>query len=610
MAVTLSSLAGAAAQFFDNNGVPLAGGLIYTYTAGTTTPAATYTSSTGLTAHANPIVLDAAGRIPTGEIWLTTGVDYKFLVKTSANVQLGSYDNIPSINDFTVINAEFAELANTSNVALGDAMVGFRQSNSTGNLPGAIGRTVHQKFQETISVKDFGAIGDGTTNNTTAIQAAIDSCVLSGASLYFPAGEYLVNAALNITGPITLFGDGYFSKIKLNSITSDLFYVTGTGVNIQMLSMGSYAAVLKTNGSFVNLNGASLVTIENFWMEEIFIGIKITGAASQAIKISNGWIKNFYATPAGGAGILMDGTAARVDVRVTDVLIAGDSGQFIDSGVKITNIGDAVIQGLSTLYCTIGLSVQPDVSQNIQALFVNNSYFDQSGSSGIAIIGGNAGGTMKLVKLTDCWSCSNGQYGIQIFSSGTPIQEVDILNCIVSNNTQSGVAVLSSLCTGVRVIGGSFSANGGWGLIADTDVTKFYVTNATVGPSAEFQTGNISGGIALVGNNNFILLQGNDVSGNVGTPILTSTLGSSCVIENNIGYNPVGASAIIVGASPFTYTAGATSESLFIKGGTVTDISVSGLPVLASTGVSIFLGANQSIVITYSSIPSMYKRIN
>ena len=143
MAVTLSSLAGAAAQFFDNNGVPLTGGLIYTYAAGTTTPAVTYTSSTGVTAHANPIVLDAAGRVATGEIWLTSGVDYKFLVKTSANVQLGTYDNIPSINDLT-------NLANTTNPALGDALVGFRQSDSSGNLTGAIGRTVHQKLQEIV----------------------------------------------------------------------------------------------------------------------------------------------------------------------------------------------------------------------------------------------------------------------------------------------------------------------------------------------------------------------------------------------------------------------------------------------------------------------------
>ena len=49
MTVDISLFAGAGAQFFDDNGVPLAGGLIYTYAAGTTTAATTYTSATGLT---------------------------------------------------------------------------------------------------------------------------------------------------------------------------------------------------------------------------------------------------------------------------------------------------------------------------------------------------------------------------------------------------------------------------------------------------------------------------------------------------------------------------------------------------------------------------------
>jgi hypothetical protein len=198
MAVNLSSLAGAAAQFFDNNGVPLAGGLIYTYTAGTTTPAATYTSSTGSTAHANPIVLDAAGRIATGEVWLTTGVNYKFLVKTSANVQLGSYDNLPSINDFTSI---YADLANTSNVALGDALIGFKQSNSSGVLSNAVGRTVHQKLQESVSVKDFGAVGDGVANDTVAFTSA--GSAAAKIQVLIPAGVYKLTTSPAPTGDVT-----------------------------------------------------------------------------------------------------------------------------------------------------------------------------------------------------------------------------------------------------------------------------------------------------------------------------------------------------------------------------------------------------------------------
>lgn len=92
--VTLSIFAGIGAQLFDNNGNPLSGGKLFTYDAGTTTPLASYTSSSGVTPHTNPIVLDAAGRVPGGEIWLDYTKLYKFVVKTSADVLIATYDNV------------------------------------------------------------------------------------------------------------------------------------------------------------------------------------------------------------------------------------------------------------------------------------------------------------------------------------------------------------------------------------------------------------------------------------------------------------------------------------------------------------------------------------
>jgi hypothetical protein len=91
--VYLSAFAGAGWQFFNNTGQPLAGGFIYTYAAGTTAPAATYTSSAGNIANTNPIVLDAYGRVPN-EIWLSVGSAYKFVLQDSSAVQIGTWDNI------------------------------------------------------------------------------------------------------------------------------------------------------------------------------------------------------------------------------------------------------------------------------------------------------------------------------------------------------------------------------------------------------------------------------------------------------------------------------------------------------------------------------------
>ena len=144
MSVNLSAFGGVGWQFFDNNGAPLAGGLIYTYAAGTTTPQATYTTSAGTIAHSNPIVLDSAGRVPGGQIWLLFD-SYKFVLQTSVAVLVATYDNItsgggvPVISNFTgdgttvSFNLGNATNENTTNVYIN----GVYQQKNTYSLSGS-----------------------------------------------------------------------------------------------------------------------------------------------------------------------------------------------------------------------------------------------------------------------------------------------------------------------------------------------------------------------------------------------------------------------------------------------------------------------------------------
>lgn len=105
MSVFLSPIGGAGWQFFNNDGTVLSGGKLYTYAAGTTTPKVSYTTSAGNIAHSNPIILDSAGRVPGGEIWLLAST-YKFSLNTSADVLIATYDNISGIGaaEFQVQN--------------------------------------------------------------------------------------------------------------------------------------------------------------------------------------------------------------------------------------------------------------------------------------------------------------------------------------------------------------------------------------------------------------------------------------------------------------------------------------------------------------------------
>jgi Domain of unknown function (DUF4183) len=119
--VYLSPVGGVAAQFFTNTGAVLTGGKLYTYQAGTTTPQATYTTSAGNVARTNPIVLDAAGRVPDGgEIWITS-TSYKFVLKDSTDVLIATYDNVVAAGSGSYTPQNFTGDGTTTSFTLSSA---------------------------------------------------------------------------------------------------------------------------------------------------------------------------------------------------------------------------------------------------------------------------------------------------------------------------------------------------------------------------------------------------------------------------------------------------------------------------------------------------------
>ena len=316
MTVNISLFAGAGAQLFDNNGVPLAGGEIYTYLAGTSTPATTYTTSAGTVAQANPIVLDSAGRVPTGgEIWLTEGVTYKFVVKTSAGVTLGTYDNVPG-NGSGIYNSVFATLALSS----GSSLIGFVQDGAN-----AVARTEQAKLRDFISVKDFGAVGDGVTDDTAAIQNALNSCSTRGGTIYMPVGNYLTSATLTISyQDTTLIGAGFSGDnttvggatlITATHTTGPVIRIKNQGCSVQNLTVSSntirYAAAAGSNyGILVEADDTSSALTSKFYINRVRVTTQpnhgyVFISRCEASNISNSSVDNVK-----GHGFLLDdGTA-------------------------------------------------------------------------------------------------------------------------------------------------------------------------------------------------------------------------------------------------------------------------------------------------------------
>lgn len=195
-------------SFVNSAGVPLVGGKLYTYDAGTNNPRATYSDAAGTVPNTNPIILDARG-----EATVFWSGSYKAVLKDAASVTIWTVDGIVSTDTYssTAVGALTVSLASSA----GGTFVGWIQAGV-----GAIFRWVRDKLRERVSIADFGAVGDGVTDDTAAIQAAINYVGLAGSPKkliipYGAAGIYKITSGLFINvGAITIEWENNNIQIK------------------------------------------------------------------------------------------------------------------------------------------------------------------------------------------------------------------------------------------------------------------------------------------------------------------------------------------------------------------------------------------------------------
>jgi hypothetical protein len=205
--------------FTDDNGKPLVGGMVDFYIPNTSTRKNTYQDQAQTILNTNPIVLDSRGE---ATIWGTGSYRQRLLDRHGNLI----WDKITS--DLSeAINALEASLAAPG----GSDLIGFIQAGA-----GAVPRTLQEKDRDTISVKDFGATGDGMTVDTAALQKAIEAAY--GKTLLFTAGTYL-SAPLQVEQPVTFQGaPGATLKLIDGRTAQDaLLNVTGTSTKFKSYGM-------------------------------------------------------------------------------------------------------------------------------------------------------------------------------------------------------------------------------------------------------------------------------------------------------------------------------------------------------------------------------------
>jgi hypothetical protein len=234
MSVNLSPI-GNAQQFFDNNGIPLNGGLLYVYQAGSSTPLATYTDINGTIANANPIVLDSSGRSAT-EIWLTYGYFYKFVLKDSSGVTIGTYDNI-----YGIVGVQTA-VGTTIPAGMISLWYG-----SIGSVP--TGWYLCDGSNGTPDLRDRFIVGAGSTYSVSQTGGSTDAIVVSH--------THTASSTSSVTDPghshtvplASVSGGSVFGRTGGSSLPNENTGVSTTGITVATSTTVNSAGVSGVNAN-------------------------------------------------------------------------------------------------------------------------------------------------------------------------------------------------------------------------------------------------------------------------------------------------------------------------------------------------------------------------
>jgi len=472
---------------------------------------------------------------------------------------------------------------------------------------GAVATTVQGKLRESVSVKDFGAVGDGVTDDTAAFNLAHTYAASVNKSVFIQSTAAGYNIAGTIVVKTSMFGEGMLTTLITSNASLDVIQCAATLIVLSDFAITS--SVTRTGGSYIRFNGAAnannFCRVERMLLSNWFNGITWAGGGSTSERVTD---VRLITNIAGGIGITQSTTQNAVDVVFSNTLIIGPTtGAQCTAGVQIQNVGDCTLNHVITVKTGIGLNVNPQAGQNVQALWVSDCQFDSGSSQGINT-NPAVTGVIKLMKVLNTW-CATNANGVVLMAGGTGSQtQTEFINCTLSNNIGHGLIVAGAGMQQLSVNGGSMSANV-HGIIVNAAMNGLTIIGVTSGPDGNF-SGNSGDGIRL--NNSLIdnyVISSNRLQNNTGSALVNNSTGTSAYVVANLGVNPGGTSGQAVGASPYSYKAGASTETIYIGGGAVSNVVINGQSTGLSTNATYRLGPKQTMVITYSSVPSMIKTI-
>lgn len=589
-------------QYFDSNGNNLSGGKLFAYASGTSTPLDTYSDQAGTIPNTNPVVLNARGEATI--FWGSSA--YKVVLKDASDVEIWTQDNLQA-------STGVADLASTS-ATKGAALVGFdggtladymknksaqvvssitalkaidktkftrafatgyyasgdggggpywfdstdtSSSDNGGTIIVALdgGRWKLAKMSLGVSIKQFGAKGDGVTDDTSAIQAAVNSVQASvGGELVIPVGTYLVTSISVPSGNAVQFiGEGNKSLIKTTSATADVLTIAAWYSKVEGIRFES--TVTRTAGAFVLLSGAFTKVVRCEFAGD-FYGIKMSGVGC---KIQF----NLFETPAANARRIWatGGDTSQTiqgNLMTAQIPVVASAGIFVDNSAALKIIDNDIIgQGRC-------LNVAPGNGQGITSLWSTGNFYDTA-TYGVAIEPSGTG-SVRRCSFSDDWASSHTATGMLLSATGSAVIDgVDIDGCETNLNTQNGIALTGSGVTNVRIRNPIARQNN---VAVSVDTATKWLVDGLRAEAADGLNANATG-LFLASTNNYEV-RDCDFTGQTTASITGHTTGlSTRIVKNNKGYvtESEGIATIATGNTTIVVAHGlsATPQRVFVS---------------------------------------------
>ena len=269
-------------RILDSNGAIAASAKLKVYDAGTVVERYFY-SDTALSVQISwPITCDANGLVP--KAYMPAGL-YDMVVTESDDTTIVSYDDLPGasgditgLSELTLVNDEADYLLVYDSSASEHKQVLAKNLGFTASGDDATLRTLQSKLRDFKTTDDFGLVGDGATDNSTALQAAIDSFSADdGGVLYVPMGNYRLASQVHVDRPVLIVGEGD-TDISTNANTS------GT-LGTQFKWSGASGEVMFLFGTQTQANMEAGTTTDEFFFGGGMVNVFLHGNDTAAVGI-------------------------------------------------------------------------------------------------------------------------------------------------------------------------------------------------------------------------------------------------------------------------------------------------------------------------------------